>query len=122
MKCEHKYTRNVLSGNTTHYAKAICTDCGKFVSWKPKGSPISELLNVPFKDKEDAKLLGARWDKFQNAWYCPNEAKMPSLSKWQIGQKSTTQSLLPPIDYSNPLRKYLTKKSEQNNDSFVPNV
>ena len=82
MKCQHKYTRNVLSGNSTHYAKAVCTDCGKFVCWKPKGAPISELLNVPFKDKEEAKLLGAKWDKFMESWYSPSQHKLKSLEKW----------------------------------------
>ena len=27
------------------------------------------LLNVPFKDKDDAKSLGARWDSSQKKWY-----------------------------------------------------
>ena len=83
MKCKHSYTRNVLSGNDTHYAKAICTSCNVFTSWKPKGSPISELLMVPFDDKDEAKSLGARWDSYVKCWYCPSEQIIDRFEKWR---------------------------------------
>lgn len=82
MICEHKYTRTIPSGNTTHYAKSVCTICGKFVTWKPKGSPLSTIICVPFNDKEEAKSLGARWDTYSKSWYCPTETKLPLFTRW----------------------------------------
>jgi len=81
-KCEHKYTRIVPSGNETHYAKKICTDCHRFVMWVPKGSPLSTNLFVPFEEKDEAKALGARWDPCLQLWYAPTEYHLKVLSKW----------------------------------------
>ena len=32
----------------------------------------TEILYVPFEQKEDAKKLGAKWDKENKYWYCDN--------------------------------------------------
>ena len=82
--CEHKYTRNIKSGNETHYAKAICVDCHKFITWKPKGTPLSENLRVPFIRKEEAKALGARWDPYMQLWYAPTEEHARILKEFRI--------------------------------------
>ena len=40
-------------------------------------------INVPFKDKEKAKALGARWDKLRKSWYAPNNVEKAPFEKWQ---------------------------------------
>jgi putative DNA primase/helicase len=39
-------------------------------------------LAVPFKEKDQARAAGAKWDKDQKAWYAPPGVDMSALSKW----------------------------------------
>lgn len=42
-------------------------------------------LNVPYKQKEEAKALGARWDRQQQSWYVPAGVDPAPLAKWAQG-------------------------------------
>jgi hypothetical protein len=39
-------------------------------------------LDVGFDDKDEAKLLGARWDDQGKKWYVPKDALLAPFSKW----------------------------------------
>lgn len=39
-------------------------------------------LNVPYQEKEEAKALGARWDRQQQSWYVPPGVEPASFTKW----------------------------------------
>lgn len=39
-------------------------------------------LNVPFSEKDEAKSLGARWDKNVKKWYVPAGIPLDGFSKW----------------------------------------
>ncbi|ELU9701950.1 DUF1738 domain-containing protein [Escherichia coli] len=39
-------------------------------------------LNVPYKEKNEAKQHGARWDKGAKSWYAPEGTNLAPLSKW----------------------------------------
>ncbi|WP_031480064.1 zincin-like metallopeptidase domain-containing protein [Maridesulfovibrio frigidus] len=39
-------------------------------------------LKVPFSEKEQAKKLGAKWDKEQKMWFAPEGANPDSFKKW----------------------------------------
>ena len=39
-------------------------------------------LQVPFKEKEAAKALGAKWDKEAKGWYAPEGTDLKPLAKW----------------------------------------
>lgn len=41
-----------------------------------------QYLDVPFKEKDEARTLGARWDKEANAWYAPAGTDLEKLAKW----------------------------------------
>lgn len=43
-----------------------------------------EYLDVPFKDKERAKSLGARWDQEKKRWYAPDYYGIDGFSEWNI--------------------------------------
>ena len=43
---------------------------------------MRQYLVVPYKDKERAKLAGARWDKSAKAWYVGPNADMEALQQW----------------------------------------
>lgn len=40
------------------------------------------FLAVPFADKDDAKTLGARWDKEAKSWYAPEGTDLAPLQRW----------------------------------------
>ena len=40
------------------------------------------FLAVPYKEKEQAKKLGAKWDKESKLWYAPEGADLNQLSAW----------------------------------------
>ncbi len=41
-------------------------------------------LEVPFKEKDEAKQLGAKWDAVNKKWYAPNVETLPLFEKWKI--------------------------------------
>lgn len=51
--CEHESQRFVRTPELIHYGKYVCSDCGKFISWKkkPKENDCMAYLN-------DVKLIG----------------------------------------------------------------
>jgi antirestriction protein ArdC/phage/plasmid primase-like uncharacterized protein len=46
-------------------------------------------INVPFKEKEDAKGLGAKWDRQQQSWYVPAGVELAPFAKWQSSQSES---------------------------------
>jgi putative DNA primase/helicase len=49
--------------------------------------PIADrqFLNVPFKEKNEAKQLGARWDRQEQSWYVPGGIDANLFAKWAQG-------------------------------------
>ncbi|MDX7846597.1 zincin-like metallopeptidase domain-containing protein [Aeromonas caviae] len=39
-------------------------------------------IKVPFSEKEEAKALGARWDRPKQSWYIPNGVDPAKFAKW----------------------------------------
>ena len=52
------------------------------------------FLNVPFKDKERAKSLGARWDPSQKKWYIPENVATDPFIEWL---SSSTRTPIPEL-------------------------
>lgn len=48
-------------------------------------------LYVPYKDKDEAKKLGAKWDKEYKSWYADKGADLNKLSKWLTQQEQKIQ-------------------------------
>ena len=48
-------------------------------------------INVPYKEKNEAKALGARWDKQHQSWYIPRKLDPAPFAKWS--QNDTPQTL-----------------------------
>jgi len=46
-------------------------------------SPMpATYLNVPFRDKDSAKALGARWDPARRQWYVPDGRELAPFAAW----------------------------------------
>ena len=41
----------------------------------PYAKPKRLYLNVPYEDKDDAKKLGARWDRSKKKWFIDHDNK-----------------------------------------------
>lgn len=55
------------------------------------------LIAVPFKEKGEAKALGAKWDRQQQSWYVPAGVDPASFTKWlgsgaTVGDKDASRS------------------------------
>jgi len=55
----------------------------------PSEKPERQYIDVPFKEKDEAKGLGARWDRQQQSWYVPPGADAALFSKWAPGVTTT---------------------------------
>ena len=40
------------------------------------------FINVPYKEKEEVKALGAKWDRGQQSWYVPAGVELAKFDKW----------------------------------------
>ncbi|MCR9925525.1 zincin-like metallopeptidase domain-containing protein [Vibrio parahaemolyticus] len=50
-------------------------------------------INVPYREKDEAKGLGARWDRQQQSWFVPPGVDTAPFAKWSQGaaQEATAQ-------------------------------
>lgn len=48
-------------------------------------------LNVPFKEKDEAKSFGARWNPDGKHWYIPIGVEEAPFAKWLDGAPAATQ-------------------------------
>lgn len=53
------------------------------------------LIDVPYKEKEQAKGLGAKWDRQQQSWYIPAGVDPAPFAKWAAGASQTPASDAP---------------------------
>ena len=45
-------------------------------------APEKTWLSVPYREKEQAKSLGAKWDTTEKSWYAPKGADLAKLAAW----------------------------------------
>src|SRR5690606_27715592 len=65
-------------------------DLTPFEKWKvitPEESQKEQVskrnfINVPVEEKDEAKQLGARWDRVQKSWYIPDGLDSKLFDKW----------------------------------------
>lgn len=66
------------------------------------------FLMVPYKEKEQAKKLGAKWDKETKLWYAPEGADLNQLSTWlpeKIKMPEPVRTLSPQEEFAQALEK-----------------
>lgn len=52
----------------------------------PRIATDKHYIYVPYKDKEEAKALGAKWDKTSKKWFIPKGLDLKAFTKWQNPQ------------------------------------
>jgi putative DNA primase/helicase len=58
-------------------------------------------IHVAYKEKDEAKRLGARWDKSERSWYVPKGADLSEFEKWR---KPSNIELSPVQQFKDALR------------------
>jgi putative DNA primase/helicase len=51
-------------------------------------SPERTYLAVPYAEKDDAKQLGAKWDRAEKAWYVPAGVELEAFTAWMPARGS----------------------------------
>jgi putative DNA primase/helicase len=57
-------------------------DRGHDAAGQNQAGPAKTLIMVPFKEKHEAKALGAKWDRQQQSWYVPGGVDPSPFAKW----------------------------------------
>ncbi len=52
-------------------------------------------LDVPFPEKDQAKALGAPWDRDARSWYVPNDLDVEPFARWLTLLPSDRDPVLP---------------------------
>ncbi len=65
-------------------------------------------LNVPYAQKDAAKVLGARWDAAAKKWFVPAGKDIALFAQWQIAAESVSAAVI---------SKTITKQSPVKNTS-----
>lgn len=63
-------------------------------------------LAVPYAEKNEAKKLGAKWDKELKQWYAPAQIEQSALSRWFKAESMTTLiPLTPQLEFAQALQE-----------------
>ena len=54
-----------------------------------------QYISVPFKEKDEAKQLGARWDRKEQSWYVPAGVDAAPFAKWAQGAATAAAEARP---------------------------
>ncbi len=55
-------------------------------------------LNVPFSEKDEAKALGAKWDRRAKAWYARADMELEPFKRWQETKAKAPEPKINPED------------------------
>ena len=50
------------------------------------------VLNVPYAEKEEAKILGARWDPDLKKWFVPKGVEPKPFAKWFLDKSESSET------------------------------
>lgn len=61
---------------------------------EPAMSNERKYLAVPYKEKDQAKAAGAKWDKVAKSWYAPEGADAAKLAPWLPENRPSAQAIV----------------------------
>ncbi|EPY00218.1 zincin-like metallopeptidase domain-containing protein, partial [Magnetospirillum fulvum] len=67
--------------------------------------PQPTFLAVPFAEKEQAKALGAKWDRKAKAWYVPDGLDAAAFARWS-GKPAAPASLSPVEEFAEACKSH----------------
>ena len=54
-----------------------------------RAETANRFITVPFKEKDEAKALGAKWDRQHESWYVPSGVEIAPFAKWSANENAT---------------------------------
>ncbi|MCF8502105.1 MAG: DUF5710 domain-containing protein [Rhodospirillum sp.] len=57
-----------------------------------KASEPRTYLAVPYEEKNQAKKLGAKWDRHRKSWFAPEGADLAPFERWRLKEVAPTQA------------------------------
>lgn len=94
----HEYLKESIVGFTPEVSEQIK---------EQKTAKEKTFLAVPYKEKEQAKKLGAKWDKDNRLWYAPEGTDLTPLAAWMPEKIPVPEPFLSPQEeFSNALEGF----------------
>jgi N12 class adenine-specific DNA methylase/antirestriction protein ArdC/phage/plasmid primase-like uncharacterized protein len=88
--------------------KTTSSQGGDAVKAQSQDNGDKAYINVPFREKDEAKGLGAIWDRGQRSWYIPSGVNPSLFSKWtQASELTATVPAKAVVDGVKEDRQYL---------------
>jgi hypothetical protein len=81
-----------------------------------------QYLEVPFKDKDKAKQLGARWNAEKKSWYVPDEVQITAFEKWLPKLSGANSINSNPPASATPRIKAVAKSDDDSKTDWPTNV
>ena len=70
-----------------------------------QGEPGKVYLAVPYKEKDQAKAAGAKWDREAKRWYAPEGLNLTQVAAWlPVNEPDHTPSLSPQEEFAQALK------------------
>jgi antirestriction protein ArdC/phage/plasmid primase-like uncharacterized protein len=73
-------------------------------------SPAKSFIDVPFSQKDDARTLGARWDRQQQSWYVPAGLDPAAFDKWK--KEAATKAIVDPQQHADAKHQKLADERQ----------
>ncbi|MAO55941.1 MAG: hypothetical protein CMM61_09595 [Rhodospirillaceae bacterium] len=74
---------------------------------KQDAGKAKTYIAVPFEEKDEAKALGARWDRKEKSWYVPAGIDATAFAKWDVTQAQEAAAARDPIaEFSDACRAH----------------
>ena len=79
-----EYIGHKLDYYKIHSSEIVSNSKEEQVMLSQSSTPQNDktYISVPFRDKEEAKSLGAKWDRQESSWYIPGNLDKSSFNKW----------------------------------------
>ena len=88
--------------------KTTSSQGGEAVKAQSQDNGDKTYINVPFREKDEAKGVGAIWDRGQRSWYIPSGVNLSLFSKWtQASELTATVQAKAAVDGVKEERQYL---------------
>ncbi|MEG2005226.1 MAG: zincin-like metallopeptidase domain-containing protein, partial [Bilophila sp.] len=82
-----------------HHALDVADNAKQNILEVPESVQTGErrYLDVPYKEKNEAKKLGAKWDRQERAWYVPQRQDATAFEKWLLAPVAQAAQPLPDV-------------------------
>lgn len=77
-----KNSEFIATKNDEDLQRRITQEESRIAHQSQSATVVDRLIDVPYKQKDEAKALGAKWDRQEQSWYIPQGVDQAAFSKW----------------------------------------